>query len=132
VDAPDADIFYDDGTSLVDILKNVDGFLYGVHPDAEGHIYIAEQVLNALNNIGKCPHANTHFERQSVKLPFGCELVSAEICSDCGEVVSAAKVETPAGNLRLPVLTIRNTMGSFRDAVNATLSRLTGGLLGRT
>ena len=131
VDAPDADIFYDDGTSLVDILKNVSGFLYGVHPDAEGHVYIAQRVLDALESVGKCAHTHTEFLRQTVKLPFGYALVSAEVCSDCGEVVHEAKVTTPTGTLYLPMLTIRNTADTFRNAVSAAIGRITGGLLGR-
>ncbi|MBQ1545323.1 MAG: hypothetical protein IIZ60_06135 [Clostridia bacterium] len=53
VDAPDAPVFYPEGTSVIDILQDTDNFLLGVHPNAEGHEYIATQVLDKLNEINK-------------------------------------------------------------------------------
>ena len=51
VDAPNAAIFYPEGTHLIDIVKDIKGFLYGVHPNHAGHAYIAERVLAALEEI---------------------------------------------------------------------------------
>ena len=51
VDAPDAAIFYPEGTHLIDIVKDIKGFLYGVHPNHEGHAYIAGRVLDALRDL---------------------------------------------------------------------------------
>lgn len=51
VDAPDASVVFKKGTTVVDILKNTDGFLLGIHPDAAGHKYIANCVLKKLKEI---------------------------------------------------------------------------------
>ncbi len=49
--APDADIFYEKGTTVWECLKEPRNILYGVHPNAKGHQYIAKQVLNKLEEI---------------------------------------------------------------------------------
>lgn len=51
VDAPDAEVFGKEGTSAVEILKNREQFLLWIHPDKEGHQYIARCVLDTLNKI---------------------------------------------------------------------------------
>ena len=51
VDAPNADVFYKKGTTVFEMLKDTDGILLGVHPNAKGHQYIAKQVLNQLEAI---------------------------------------------------------------------------------
>lgn len=55
VDAPDASIFFEEGTlftdALLTIVNDKDKFLLGIHPDAEGCKYIAGRVLDKLVQI---------------------------------------------------------------------------------
>lgn len=51
VDAPDAPVFFPEGTTVFDMLKDTDNLLLGVHPSEKGHQYIAKKVLNKLEEI---------------------------------------------------------------------------------
>ncbi|MBO4383563.1 MAG: SGNH/GDSL hydrolase family protein [Clostridia bacterium] len=53
VDAPNASVVYPEGISLVNALTDDRGFLLGVHPDENGHKYIARKVLLKLNELHK-------------------------------------------------------------------------------
>lgn len=51
--APDADIFYPKGTTAWECLQDTSLILWGVHPNAKGHRYIANQVLKTLKEINQ-------------------------------------------------------------------------------
>lgn len=130
VDAPDAAVFYPDGTTLLDALKNIDGVLMGIHPDAEGHAYIAERVLDALQELHTCHHTNTACV--NVRLLCGGKYVGTEVCTDCGKILNASKVVTPSGNvIPTPAYTINNAVNTVTNAVYQTANRLTFGLLSK-
>ncbi|MBQ9045037.1 MAG: hypothetical protein IJ112_03730 [Oscillospiraceae bacterium] len=109
VDAPDASVFYPEGTDLVDIVKDVDGFLLGIHPDAEGHAYIADRVLDALAELNTCRHTHTNKLFDKVKVGIHTEYTSKEVCADCGKVLHEGKFVTPTITITKPSYTIQNT-----------------------
>ena len=115
VDAPDAEVFYPEGTNLIDIAKDFGGFLYGVHPNAAGHAYIADCVLSALDTLHVCSHAHTASVCQPVKLGFRSEYISTVYCTDCGAVLSSAKVSSPCGDFYIPTLTIGNAGSTLQN-----------------
>lgn len=51
VDTPDATTVYPKGTTVLDALEEPDGILLGIHADDNGHRYIADQILNKLDEI---------------------------------------------------------------------------------
>ena len=63
VDAPDADIFFEEGTLLTDALAllgtDSDSFLLGIHPNADGQKYISERVLDKLVEINTARQPQT-------------------------------------------------------------------------
>ena len=133
VDAPDASVFFPAGTTLVDALKQTDKILWGIHPDAAGHDYIAQCVLNELNALNTCRHTHTAKVGPDVKLPFGWKHECAEVCTDCGKVLNLGKTVTPDGsNITVPTLTITNAADNVRNAVSSIVSRITLGLFSRT
>ena len=115
VDAPDAAVFYPEGTNLIDIVKDIDGFLMGVHPNAEGHAYIADCVLSELRTLHTCSHDHTASVCQPVKLGPDCEYISTVYCTDCGRALSSAKVSTPCGDYYLPTLTAENAVTTAQN-----------------
>ena len=130
VDAPDSSVFFPEGTTLTDLLKDTDKILWGVHPDAEGHAYIAQCVLDKLKALAVCHHTHTHTVGYDMKLPFGWEYRSTQVCDDCGRVLNLANMVTPCGDvIAPPVYTIQNAANNVKNAVANTLNRLTGGLL---
>ena len=106
VDAPNASIIYEEGTSVPEILKDVGGFLKSAHPDAAGHEYIANCVLKELEELSHCHHTNTKNVCDSFPIGIGTKYVSKVVCADCGKVLSSAKVSTPFGDVPVPSLTI--------------------------
>ena len=124
VDAPDPTVFYPDGTKLTDALENIKGFLMGIHPDAAGHAYIADQVLNFLRELNTCRHENTHTVWHNFKLGFGCEYENAVVCDDCGAIVSYGKLVTPNGNITPPTHTVQNSIATVNKNITAAFSRL--------
>jgi len=48
VEASDADVFFPEGTTVAEALEDTDNLLLNLHPSAEGHRYIAEQILETL------------------------------------------------------------------------------------
>lgn len=129
VDAPDASVFYADGTSLVSVLKNIDDFLTNVHPDAAGHAYIAECVLDALKELNTCRHIHTTCK--DIRLLDGSRYVGTEVCTDCGKVLNPSKIVTPAGTIHIPVYTVKHAFNSVQNAIYQTANRVTFGLLSR-
>ena len=129
VDAPDASVFYADGTHVLQILKDPGSFLQMVHPDAEGHAYIAERVLDALKELSVCHHEHTQTTVRKLPMGFGTRSITTVVCEDCGAVLQDGTLVTPAGSVNIPSLTIRNAMENIQRVVNTTLSRLTLGLL---
>ena len=115
VDAPDAAVFYPEGTNLIDIVKDIDGFLMGVHPNAEGHAYIADRVLSELRTLHTCSHDHTASVCQPVKLGPESEYISTVYCTDCGRALSSAKVSTPCGDYYLPTLTTENAVTTAQN-----------------
>ncbi len=49
--APDAEVFYPVGTTAFECLQDTSKILWGVHPNAKGHQYIAKMVLKKLKEI---------------------------------------------------------------------------------
>ena len=131
VDAPDATVFYSDGTQLVEVLKNVEGILKNVHPDAAGHAYIADCVLEALKELNACPHNHTNTNACTVKVGLHSEYVSTEVCADCGKVLNSSKLVTPAGTVYTPMYTLKNAVTTVQNAVFSTANRLTFGLMSK-
>lgn len=129
VDAPDASIFYEEGTHLIDILKNIKGFLYGVHPDHAGHAYIADRVLNKLMDLNTvCRHVHTKNVCETKQLACGVELISTEYCTDCGEVLHWGKVVTPCATYTTPAYTITNAVSTVIGNIHRVVGHLFGGL----
>ena len=115
VDAPDASIIYEEGTDLFDILKDVGGFLKGVHPDAAGHEYIAHQVLAELEELTHCHHTNTKNVNDPFPIGVGTEYISKVVCADCGKVLSSAKIRTPFGDIPVPSITIDDAVDTAKE-----------------
>ena len=128
VDAPDASVFYSEGTSLVDIVKDIKGFLYGVHPDHAGHAYIAGCVLDALKALNVCRHEHTKNVCETRQLACGVELISTEYCADCGEVLHWGKVVTPNATYTVPSYTITNAVSTVFGNIHKVIGHLFGGL----
>ena len=129
VDAPDAAIFYPEGTHLIDIVKDIKGFLYGVHPNHAGHAYIAERVLAALEEINTgCRHEHTKNVCETRQLACGVELVSTEYCTDCGEVLHWGKVVTPNETYTVPAYTINNVVTTVFGNIHRVIGHIFGGL----
>ena len=129
VDAPDAAIFYPEGTHLIDIVKDIKGFLYGVHPNHEGHAYIADRVLDALAEINTgCRHEHTKNVCETKQLACGVEVVSTEYCTDCGEVLHWCKVVTPNETYTVPAYTINNVVTTVFGNIHRVIGHIFGGL----
>ena len=129
VDAPDAEIFYPEGTHLIDIVKDIKGFLYGVHPNHEGHAYIAGRVLDALAEINTgCRHEHTKNVCETKQLACGVEVVSTEYCTDCGEVLHWGKVVTPNETYTVPAYTINNVVTTVFGNIHRVIGHIFGGL----
>ena len=125
VDAPDAEIFYPHGTTMIDLLKDTDKILWGVHPNANGHAYIATCVLDELDALSRCRHEHTQNETR--KVGIGTEYVSETVCTDCGKVVSSAKYTTPLGDIPVPSLTIKSVITDIRNGIGGFFGRLIPG-----
>ena len=123
VDAPDATEFYKDGTLLTDALAHADGILLGLHPDAPGHEYIAQRVLDALEGINTCQHSKIKNVSMSVKTPNGYEYTSTQVCADCGQLLDTGKVTTPYGSVDVPHYTMDYTGKSVTYAVNTSITK---------
>ena len=133
VDAPNASVFYPEGTHLIDIAKDIKGFLYGVHPDHEGHAYIADCVLDALKEINTgCRHEHTKNVCETKKLACGVEVVSTEYCLDCGEVLHWGKVVTPDATYTVPSYTVTNAVSTVLGNIHRTIGHIFGGLIKAT
>lgn len=128
VDAPDASIFYAEGTHVLQILKDPGSFLQMAHPDEAGHAYIAERVLDTLEEINVCHHFHTHTVEKRVPMSFGTKTIVSTVCDDCGQVLSPDTITTPTGSYSVPSLTIQNAADNIRNVVNSTLNHLTLGL----
>ena len=129
VDAPDASIFYEEGTHLIDIVKDIKGFLYGVHPNHEGHAYIAGRVLDALRDLNAvCRHEHTQNVCETKQLACGVELVSTEYCTDCGAVLHWGKVVTPNETYTVPAYTVNNAVTTVFGNIHKVVGHLFGGL----
>ena len=100
-----------------------------VHPDAAGHAYIAERVLDTLKELSVCHHEHTQTIVRKLPMGFGTRSITTVVCEDCGAVLQDGTLVTPAGSVNIPSLTIRNAMENIQRVVNTTLSRLTLGLL---
>lgn len=129
VDAPNASIFYEEGTHLIDIVKDIKGFLYGVHPDHEGHAYIAGRVLDALRDLNAvCRHEHTKNVCETKELPCGVQIITTEYCTDCGEVLHWGKVVTPYGTYTTPAYTINNAVTTVFGNIHRVVGHIFGGL----
>ncbi|MBQ3261845.1 MAG: hypothetical protein IJH52_01585 [Oscillospiraceae bacterium] len=129
VDAPDAEIFYPEGTSLVDIVKDIKGFLKNAHPNHNGHVYIADRVLDALMSLNTvCRHEHTKNVCETKQLACGVELVSTEYCTDCGAVIHWGKVVTPYATYTTPSYTITNAVSTVFGNIHKVVGRIFNGL----
>ena len=128
VDAPNAAVFYPEGTHLTDIVKDISGFLYGVHPNHEGHAYIADRVLDALKDLTVCRHEHTKNVCETKKLACGVEVVSTEYCADCGEVLHWGKVVTPYATYTVPSYTVTNAVTTVFGNIHRVVGHVFGGL----
>ena len=126
VNAPDATEFYQEGTLLTDALAHADGILLGLHPDAAGHEYIAQRVLDTLKDINTCPHSNVKTVAKSVKTTNGYEYTPTEVCADCGHVMSTGKITTPCGTVNVPFYTASYSIKSASNAVSSTVKAIGG------
>ena len=124
VDAPDCTVFYPEGTKLTDAIQNIKGFLMGIHPDAAGHVYIADQVLNFLRDLNTCRHEHTHTVWHNFKLGWNCEYENAVVCDDCGQIVSYGRLITPQGSVTPPTHTVQNTIAAVSKNITAVFNRL--------
>ena len=129
VDAPDAEIFYPEGTSLVDIVKDIKGFLKNAHPNHNGHVYLADRVLDELMSLNTvCRHAHTKNVCETKQLACGVELVSTEYCTDCGAVIHWGKVVTPYATYTTPSYTITNAVSTVFGNIHKVVGRIFNGL----
>ena len=128
VDAPDAAVFYPEGTHLTDIVKDIKGFLYGVHPNHDGHAYIAGRVLDALKDLTVCRHEHTKNVCETRQLACGVEVVSTEYCTDCGEVLHWGKVVTPYATYTVPSYTVTNAVTTVFGNIHRVVGHIFGGL----
>ncbi len=128
VNAPDAEIFYPEGTHLTDIVKDIKGFLYGVHPNHAGHAYIAERVLDKLMDLTVCRHEHTKNVCETKQLACGVEVVSAEYCADCGELLHWGKVVTPNETYTVPSYTVTNAVSTVLGNIHRVVGHIFGGL----
>ena len=129
VDAPNAAIFYPEGTHLIDIVKDIKGFLYGVHPDHAGHAYIADRVLDALRDLNAvCRHEHTKNVCETKELPCGVQIITTEYCTDCGEVLHWGKVVTPYGTYTTPAYTVNNAVTTVVGNIHRVVGHIFGGL----
>lgn len=129
VDAPNAAVFYPEGTHLIDIVKDIKGFLYGVHPNHEGHAYIAGRVLDALRDLNAvCRHEHTKNVCETKQLACGVEVISTEYCTDCGEVLHWGKVVTPNATYTVPSYTVTNAVTTVFGNIHRVIGHIFGGL----
>ena len=128
VDAPNAEIFYPEGTHLTDIVKDIKGFLYGVHPNHAGHAYIAERVLDALKDLTVCRHEHTKNVCETKELPGGVQVITTEYCTDCGEVLHWGKVVTPNETYTVPSYTVNNAVTTVFGNIHKVVGHVFGGL----
>lgn len=124
VDVPDASVFFEEGTLITDALSDTKGLLLGLHPDAEGHEYIAERVLDKVKEINTCHHTHTKNITETVKTSSGFGYVSSKICTDCGKVLDMGKIITPAGTVSVPSHTINYTVNTVVKTVTTTVSKI--------
>ena len=128
VAAPDASTFYADGMLITDALANASDILRGLHPDAAGHEYIAECVLDGLKEINTCHHTNTKTLSETIQTKNGFGYVSSTVCTDCGKVLDMGKIITPAGSVNVPANTISYTINTIAGNITATATRLFNGI----
>ncbi len=91
VDAPDATIIFEDGTSLTDIISCVmedkNSLLIGIHPDEEGHKYIAGKVLEALENIKDSADANNSSSNLPMRtITYVAGVIKDSIKTTCNKI----------------------------------------------
>ena len=122
VSAPDADMIFSDGMPLTEALGNVSGILLGVHPDAEGQEYIAGRILDKLTEINTCRHENTVTKYGQSAGDVGYSGVT--VCRDCGQILSAGKLDTPAGQVDVPENLLSYTLKNIDSAVKSTALRI--------
>ncbi len=125
VAAPDVDMFYAKGTSIVDLVSDLSNVLLGIHPNAEGQEYIARTVLDSLAELNTCHHENVKTVSQTSDK--GCGVVDVKVCSDCGKVLSYGKVVTPVATVDVPEQTVNHIV----KTVTASISYIGEKLLGR-
>lgn len=128
VDCPDASVFFPVGTTVADLLKDPGGILLGLHPDAAGHEYIAQCVLDTLKEINGCRHTNTKVAWESVKCASGFKYIGSTVCCDCGKVLDMGKLETPVGTFDIPANTVNYTIKSIGNAVSITVGKIANGI----
>ena len=120
VDMPDdISVYYDEGTALPEILENVSGLLYGLHPNAEGHEQIAECVLEKLEELNVCNHSNLQERTYIGESYLGYK--SSIVCADCGEVLSYGNIVTPVGEFNIPRYFLKYSSGRVQNALNTAM-----------
>lgn len=128
VDVPDADPFFEDGTTLTDVIglatQDIDSVLLGIHPNADGHKYIAEKVLDAFLEINTCHHVHTKNICETVKSASGFGYISSTVCTDCGKILDAGQIITPVGNIHVPVRTVTYTVTTVVSLVSTAANKL--------
>lgn len=124
VNAPDATEFYKQGTLLTDALAKPGDILLGLHPDAPGHEYIAQRVLDALEGMNSCQHENKKTVSVSIKTPNGYELKGTDICADCNEVLNEGQIVTPNGTINMPYYTMDYTAKSVSTAITSSVNAI--------
>lgn len=128
VAAPNAEEFYPEGTLLTEALTNASGILLGLHPNAAGHEYIAQCVLDGLKEINTCHHVHTKNITQTINTASGYGYSSSEVCTDCGKILNMGKIITPAGDINVPTYTIHHAINSINTVVTSTAAKLINGI----
>lgn len=123
VSAPDVEMFYEKGTTVADMLSDIDNVLLGIHPTAEGQKYIAKAILSKLKELNTC-HREHVKTISKIGKTYG--LVDVKVCSDCGEVLSYGKLSTPAATIDVPEQTISYVAKTVTSGIVHLSSKLAG------
>jgi len=120
----DVDTFYADETPITDVIANIKNILRDIHPNAEGHEYIAKTLLDSLVELHVCHHDHVKTVSQTVRKGLKFGLVEVKVCTDCGKVISYGQLATPFGTYDIPEQTMLAVANSVASSVTSVFSKL--------
>lgn len=96
----------------------------GLHPNAAGHQYIADQVMKAIGSIRHCSHTHTYtlFAKKATMFEMG--YTGDVFCADCGLQLEQGKITSFVGDIPLPRAMTTITITAVLKVVAAIIRSL--------